>query len=204
MHNKRGLLIVDLQRDFCEGGALEVPGAAAVVPIINSYLTAKKFDYVVATADAHPPDHISFARVHQKMPFETIELEGQRVQLWPEHCVIGTAGQLFHPDLRIDLVDLTFLKGTASTCEGYSAFFYGIPSSSTGLYEKLSPLAIMDWTIVGLATDYCVHHTALDAKKLGFSVCIDLAGCAAIDPKKVASLKQVWTHSGISWIDAFE
>ncbi len=173
------LIVIDVQNDFCPGGALAVPGGDEVVAPINAMMA--QFDTVILTQDWHPAGHSSFASAHPgKAPFETTEMSyGQQV-LWPDHCVQGTDGAAFHPDLRTD-GDLIIRKGFRSAIDSYSAFFENDQTTPTGLEGYLRTRGITDLTLVGLATDFCVAFSAMDARRLGFSVKVELAACRAID-----------------------
>lgn len=173
------LIVIDVQNDFCPGGALAVPGGDEVVAPINAMMA--QFDTVILTQDWHPAGHSSFASAHPgKAPFETAEMSyGQQV-LWPDHCVQGTEGAAFHPDLRTD-GDLIIRKGFRSAIDSYSAFFENDQTTPTGLEGYLRTRGITDLTLVGLATDFCVAFSAMDARRLGFSVKVELAACRAID-----------------------
>jgi nicotinamidase/pyrazinamidase len=173
------LVLVDLQNDFCRGGALAVPDGDAVVPVANALLS--RFDLVVATQDFHPPSHLSFARNHAgKSEYEKIELDGLEQVLWPAHCVEGTAGAAFHPALDTSRVTRVFQKGTDERIDSYSGFFDNGQRKSTGLGEYLNAQGVTALVIVGLATDYCVKWTALDARRLGFAVRVVEDGCRGV------------------------
>ncbi len=175
----KALIIIDVQNDFCPGGALAVPGGDEVVPLINTM--AERFDAVILTQDWHPAGHSSFASSHpEKQPHETIEMSYGTQILWPDHCVKGSAGAGFHADLRTD-ADLILRKGFRRQIDSYSAFFENDRTTPTGLDGYLRSRQINDVTLVGLATDFCVHASAMDAAWLGFSVSVDLAACRAID-----------------------
>ncbi len=162
----KALIIVDVQNDFCEGGALAVQNGAAIVPTINAILPA--FDVVVATQDWHPQNHGSFA-VNQNAPIgEMIALNGLPQILWPVHCVQNTGGAAFHPNLDISGLDGVFQKGTDPNVDSYSGFFDNGRLHATGLGEFLKSRGIGQVFVCGLATDYCVKWTALDAISLGF------------------------------------
>ncbi|MGM0442480.1 MAG: bifunctional nicotinamidase/pyrazinamidase [Elusimicrobiota bacterium] len=159
---KKALLIVDVQNDFCPGGALAVPGGDKIVPVVNKISRDSEFDKIVATQDWHPKDHVSFASNNDKEPFETIRLEGITQTLWPDHCVQGSPGADFHPDLDTDPVDLFVRKGTNPRIDSYSAFFENDKKTATGLHYYLDGLNIEEIYVCGLATDFCVYYTALD------------------------------------------
>ena len=173
------LLVVDVQNDFCPGGALAVPGGDEVIPEINRMMA--DYETVILTQDWHPLGHSSFASSHaDKAPFDTTTMPYGAQVLWPDHCVQGSDGAAFHPALRTD-ADLIIRKGFRPQIDSYSAFFENDQSTPTGLYGYLKERNIKDLTLVGLATDFCVAFSALDAARLGFSVQVELAACRAID-----------------------
>ena len=175
----KALIVIDVQNDFCPGGALAVPGGDEIVPVINDMMAG--FDTVILTQDWHPSGHSSFATSHVgKAPFETTQMPYGPQVLWPEHCVQGTGGAAFHPDLRRD-ADLIIRKGYRPQIDSYSAFFENDQTTPTGLQGYLNERGIKDLTMVGLATDFCVAFSALDAVRLGFNVRVELAACRAID-----------------------
>jgi len=175
----KALIVIDVQNDFCPGGALAVPGGDEIVPMINDMMA--DFDAVILTQDWHPRGHSSFASSHAgKAPFETTQMPYGTQVLWPEHCVQGTDGAAFHPDLRQD-ADLIIRKGYRPDIDSYSAFFENDQTTPTGLKGYLEERGINDLTMVGLATDFCVAFSALDAIRLGFGVRVELAACRAID-----------------------
>lgn len=173
------LIVIDVQNDFCPGGALAVPDGDAVVPVINAMMD--RFDAVILTQDWHVSHHTSFASSHvDKVPFGMVEMPyGQQV-LWPDHCVQGSAGAAFHPDLRGD-GDLILRKGFRHDIDSYSAFFENDRKTPTGLDGYLRTRGISELTMVGLATDFCVHYSAVDAARLGYTVSVDMSACRAID-----------------------
>jgi len=156
----RALVIVDFQNDFTPGGALAVPGGDAIAPRLNALAESGDFDLVVATRDWHPPDHGSFAA--QGGP-------------WPPHCVAGTAGAELHPALRTAAIDVIVDKGQDPATEGYSGF------EGTPLAELLRERGVQEVTVVGLATDYCVKNTALDALRQGFRVTVDSSAVRGVE-----------------------
>jgi nicotinamidase/pyrazinamidase len=173
------LIVIDVQNDFCPGGALAVPEGDVIVPAINTMMD--KFDAVILTQDWHPAGHSSFASSHDgKAPFETVQMSYGVQVLWPDHCVQGSDGAAFHPDLRTD-ADLIIRKGIRSAVDSYSAFFENDQTTPTGLEGYLRTRGITKLTMVGLATDFCVHFSAVDAARLGFDVTVDLSACRAID-----------------------
>ena len=173
------LVIIDVQNDFCSGGALAVPGGEEVVPAINGMVN--DFDAVILTQDWHPAGHSSFASSHPgKNPMELIEMPYGPQVLWPDHCVQGSSGAAFHPDLRTD-GDLIIRKGYRSGIDSYSAFFENDRTTPTGLEGYLRTRGIDQLTLCGLATDFCVNYSALDAARLGFRTSVALAACRGID-----------------------
>ncbi|WP_171175423.1 bifunctional nicotinamidase/pyrazinamidase [Ruegeria sp. HKCCD8929] len=173
------LLVIDVQNDFCPGGALAVPGGDEVVPLINAMMA--EFDSVILTQDWHTAGHSSFASSHAgKAPFELTEMPYGPQVLWPDHCVQGTEGATFHADLRTD-ADLILRKGFRTAIDSYSAFFENDHTTPTGLEGYLRTRGIDTLTLAGLATDFCVYYSAVDAAKLGFDVSVRMDACRAID-----------------------
>ena len=197
--DKNALLIVDLQIDFCPGGNLAVPEGDRIVPLVNRLTHG--FERVVATQDWHPRDHVSFASNHPgKNPFDTIQTaEGQQV-LWPDHCVPGTRGAEFHPDLETLAFDLIIRKGSKRNLDSYSAFFENDHETPTGLHFYLQGLGLKGVYLVGLALDVCVYYSALDALRLGFAVTLVEDACRGIDSPSGSSkarleeMKKVGVH----------
>ena len=174
------LIVVDLQNDFCPGGALGVEGGHKIVPIINGLI--QRFDHVILTQDWHPADHLSFASSHPgKAPFETIEMPYGTQTLWPDHCIQGTGGAEFHPDLVATKAELIIRKGFRREIDSYSTFFENDRVTPTGLAGYLRERGITRITLSGIATDFCVAYSAIDARKLGFEVTVLLDACRAID-----------------------
>ena len=174
------LVVVDVQNDFCPGGALEVPDGDAVVPAINRI--APRFAARVLTQDWHPPGHRSFASSHAgRAPFETAELSYGEQVLWPDHCVQGTAGAAFHPGLATDGADLVLRKGFRPEIDSYSAFYENDRRTSTGLAGYLRGRGISRLFFVGLATDFCVAWSAIDGAREGFEATVVEDACRAID-----------------------
>jgi nicotinamidase/pyrazinamidase len=177
---EEALIVIDVQNDFCPGGALAVADGDAIVPIVNRMIQSAP--HVILTQDWHPAGHSSFASRHEgKSPFETIEMEYGTQTLWPDHCVQGTKGAAFHPDLDWTRAELIVRKGFRPAIDSYSAFFENDRETPTGLGGYLKERGICNLTLVGLATDFCVAYSALDASKLGFSVTVALEACRAID-----------------------
>ncbi len=175
----QALIVIDVQNDFCPGGALAVPGGDEIVAGINAMIPA--FDAVILTQDWHPARHSSFASSHPgKEPYEMIDMPYGPQVLWPDHCVQGSEGGRFHPDLRTD-EDLIIRKGFRPDIDSYSAFFENDHKTPTGLEGYLRTRGIEILTMVGLATDFCVHFSAVDAAQLGFQVTVVLDHCRPID-----------------------
>lgn len=174
------LIVIDVQNDFCPGGALAVADGDAIIPRINAL--ASESDAVVFTQDWHPADHSSFASQHEgKDPYETVEMPYGTQVLWPDHCVIGSNGAAFHSGLNVDRAELIIRKGFRRGIDSYSAFFENDHSTPTGLEGYLRTRGITTLTLVGLATDFCVAYSAIDAAKLGFDVSVRMDLCRAID-----------------------
>jgi nicotinamidase/pyrazinamidase len=175
-----GLLVIDVQNDFCPGGALAVPDGDAVVPGINALMDG--FGPVILTQDWHPADHASFASQHPgRVPMETTDMPYGPQVLWPDHCVQGSPGAAFHAGLRADRAEAIIRKGFRRAIDSYSAFFENDRATPTGLAGYLHTRGIERLTLVGLATDFCVHYSAVDAVRLGFAVTVRLDLCRAID-----------------------
>jgi nicotinamidase/pyrazinamidase len=177
----KALLIIDVQNDFCDGGSLAVKNANEIIPIINQMMkdAFKAGDLVVATQDWHPLIHGSFASTHNATPFSLGTLNGKPQILWPDHCIQGSKGAEFHHDL-LD-IPLVFCKGMDSSIDSYSGFFDNDGKNPTGLDTFLKENGVTDITIVGLATDYCVTFTAIDAANLGYKVVVDIKACRAVN-----------------------
>ena len=173
------LIVIDVQNDFCPGGALAVPDGDAVVPAINALMA--DFAAVVLTQDWHPAGHSSFASAHAgAAPYDMAQMPYGPQVLWPDHCVQGTAGAAFHPGLLTG-ADLILRKGFNPGIDSYSAFFENDRTTTTGLEGYLRTRGIAAVTLVGLATDFCVAYSATDAARLGFAVTVIPALCRAID-----------------------
>jgi len=179
----RGLILVDLQNDFMPGGALGVARGDETIAIANRLLP--HFSIVVASQDWHPREHGSFAENHPgKQPGEMIDLHGQLQVLWPVHCVQGTRGAELHGELDQSKITEVFRKGTDPTVDSYSAFFDNGKRKATGLADWLRERWITRLYVMGLATDYCVKYTVLDARSLGFDVWVIEDGCRGVELKK--------------------
>ncbi|WP_407491799.1 bifunctional nicotinamidase/pyrazinamidase [Pseudooceanicola sp. MF1-13] len=176
----RALIVIDVQNDFCPGGALAVNEGDQIVPGINELMT--EFDAVILTQDWHPAGHSSFASSHDgKEPMEMIQMPYGPQVLWPDHCIQGSHGALFHPDLTTDRADLIIRKGYNPAIDSYSAFFENDHKTPTGLEGYLRTRGLSDLTMVGLATDFCVNFSAVDAAKLGFKTTVRTDLCRGID-----------------------
>ena len=178
--NDCALIVIDVQNDFCPGGALEVPDGDAVVEQINRL--ADKFQVKVFTQDWHPSDHASFAANHTgKQAFDTIDLAYGTQVLWPAHCVRGTQGAEFHAGLKTSDADVIVRKGFRTEIDSYSAFFENDRETPTGLEGYLRSRGVKKIFCAGLATDFCVRYSAVDAARLGFEVVLIEDACRAID-----------------------
>jgi nicotinamidase/pyrazinamidase len=176
----KALILVDLQNDFCPGGALAVPGGDEVIGVVNRLLD--RFELVVATQDWHPADHGSFAAMYAgKNPGDVVELDGLEQVLWPVHCVEDTPGAALHAALNTGVVQRTFRKGTDPRVDSYSGFFDNGHRRATGLGDYLKERAAGDVYVCGLATDYCVKFTALDAVRLEFRTHLIEDACRGVD-----------------------
>ena len=184
------LHVIDVQNDCCPGGALAVHDGEAVVPAINRI--ARHFGHVALTQDWHPAGHSSFASSHPgSAPFETIAMPYGQQTLWPDHCVQGTAGAAFHTDLATVSAELVIRKGFRREIDSYSAFYENDRQTPTGLAGYLRERGLTRVFLVGLATDYCVYYSAVDARRLGFDVVVIDSACRAIDLG--GSLAAAWT-----------
>jgi len=178
--DKDVLLVTDIQNDFCAGGALAVPRADEIVPVVNRL--ARRFAHVLLVQDWHPPGHTSFASSHPgRHPFETIELAYGAQTLWPDHCVQGTPGADFHRGLDVPHAELIVRKGFHKDVDSYSAFYENDHKTPTGLAGYLRERGLRNLFLVGLATDYCVRFSAVDARREGFEAAVIESACRAID-----------------------
>ena len=183
------LLVIDVQNDFCPRGRLAVADGDDVVPVVNRL--AQRFNHIVLTQDWHPPGHSSFATSHPgHAAFESIEMPYGQQTLWPDHCVQGTPGAAFHPDLLTERAELIIRKGFRLGIDSYSAFFENDRRTPTGLAGYLRERNLGRLFLVGLATDYCVNYSAIDARRHGFDVVVIESGCRAIDLQ--GSLAAAW------------
>lgn len=183
------LLIIDVQNDFCPGGALEVPDGDTIIPVINALIP--RFDAVIQTQDWHPEGHHSFATAHEgKSPFDSVDMEYGTQVLWPEHCVQGTPGAEFHPDLNTTKSEVIIRKGFRKEIDSYSTFFENDQKTPTGLTGYLKERRITDLYTVGLATDFCVKWSVLDGIKENFNVHVIKDAVKGIDMD--GSVEQAW------------
>ena len=182
-------LVVDVQNDFCPGGALAVPGGHEIVPLVNRL--ARQFAHVVLTQDWHPPGHLSFASSHPgREPYQTVEVSYGTQVLWPDHCVQGTDGAALSKDLSIPQAELILRKGFHKDVDSYSAFTEADGKTSTGLAKYLEARGLTRVFVAGLATDFCVAWSALDARKAGFETYVIEDACRGIDTQ--GSLAKAW------------
>lgn len=189
LRSDTALIVVDVQNDFCPGGALAVPNGHEVVPLINAL--AKHFQNVVMTQDWHPAGHASFASSHPgKTPFETTTLSYGEQVMWPDHCIRGTRGAELHADLAIPHAQLIVRKGYRSEVDSYSAFLEADRMTPTGLAGYLQERGISRVFVAGLATDFCVAWTALDARRFGLEATVVEDACRAIDTGR--ALAKAW------------
>ena len=199
------LILVDIQNDFCPGGALAVSEGNAVVPIANQLMP--KFELVVATQDWHPVNHKSFASQNEDLTIgDVFELNGLPQIVWPDHCVQNTHGSEFVADLNRDLITKVFPKGTDPEVDSYSGFFDNDHRGATGLAAYLKDKNVTEVFVMGLATDYCVKFTALDAVQLGFKTKLVLDGCRGVElnagdiEKAIEEMK----HAGVEIVRSTE
>jgi nicotinamidase/pyrazinamidase len=199
----RALLLIDLQYDFCPGGALAVAHGDETIPVANRLMP--KFSTIIATQDWHPPEHGSFAVNHPgAKPYDLGELGGLPQVMWPAHCVQGTRGAELHDALDRNLITEVFRKGTDPAIDSYSGFFDNGHRKSTGLGDWLKARDITDVVVLGLATDYCVKFTTLDARQLGFNVTVVADGCRGvnINPDDSAKALEEMRAAGASIVES--
>ena len=192
------LLVVDVQNDFCPGGALAVPEGDAVIDPINRLMG--RFRHVVATQDWHPPDHSSFASAHPgRSPFEVVEASYGSQTLWPDHCVQGTPGADLHPSLVREPIELVIRKGFRRDVDSYSAFFENDRRTPTGLVGYLRERGFRRVVLAGLALDFCVRYSAEDARQAGFDVTVVPDACRAIDTNRsLEEARRAFARSGVA------
>ena len=200
----RAFILVDIQNDFCPGGALEVPGGDEIIPVVNGL--QKKFELVVATGDWHPPGHISFASTHGKKVGEAIRTNGIEQVLWPDHCVQNTWGAEFRSSLDTSGISRVFLKGTDPQIDSYSGFFDNQHLRSTGLEDYLKDNKVRAIYIAGLATNVCVQFTALDGVELGFETLVIEDACRGVELEP-GDIDRAWENmraSGVKIIKSMD
>lgn len=195
------LLAVDIQNDFCPGGALGIERGDEILPAVNRLI--EESEHVILTQDWHPAGHSSFASSHPgKNPFDTVQMAYGAQTLWPDHCVQGTEGADFHPDLRWTRAQLVIRKGFRLGVDSYSAFFENDHQTPTGLAGYLRDRNIGSLTLVGLATDFCVAYSALDAIAHGFQVRVRLDACRGIDLNgSMSAMLEKLRQAGVELID---
>ena len=193
----RALLVIDVQNGFCPGGNLAVPEGDAIVPGINAVMA--EFEVVVLTQDWHPAGHSSFASSHPgKAPYDVVRMPYGPQVLWPDHCVQGSADAAFHPDLDADRAQAVIRKGYRPAVDSYSAFFENDHTTPTGLEGYLRTRGVDAVTLVGLATDFCVSFSALDAARLGFAVEVVERLTRAIDlDGSLDAARAAWRDAGV-------
>ena len=194
----KALIVIDVQNDFCPGGALAVPEGDEIVGPINALMG--EFQTVILTQDWHPAGHSSFASSHDgKSPYDTTEMPYGTQVLWPDHCVQGSSGAEFHADLNTTRADMIIRKGFNPAIDSYSAFFENDQTTPTGLDGYLRTRGISELVMVGLATDFCVNFSALDAAKLGYQVTVQMDLCRAIDlDGSLAAAKEAMQVAGVT------
>jgi nicotinamidase/pyrazinamidase len=194
----QALIVIDVQNDFCPGGALAVAGGDLILPRVNQLITAA--DHVVLTQDWHPAGHSSFASSHAgRAAFETIAASYGSQTLWPDHCIQGSTGAAFHAGLEWQKAELIIRKGFRPAIDSYSAFFENDRRTPTGLGGYLRERGIGALLLCGLATDYCVAYSALDAARLGFEVTVDMAACRAINlGGSLAAMTEAMRAAGVA------
>ena len=197
---KTALLVIDVQNDFCPAGALEVAGGNEIIPYINEEMAIH--DCVVLTQDWHPKGHSSFASSHEgKNPLDLITMPYGDQVLWPDHCVQGSKGADFHPELNIKQANAIIRKGSNPLIDSYSAFFENDRKTPTGLDGYFKSLEIEKINLVGLATDFCVNYSAQDAANLGYKVSVLDKMCRAIDLNgSLAAAKSEMQDCGVEFI----
>jgi len=197
------LIIVDVQNDFCEGGSLAVEGANGIISKINDLKMSKRFGVVVLTQDYHPRGHVSFASRHSRPPFETIQLsDGTSQKLWPDHCVQGTNGADFHPDLNQTGIDKVIQKGMNVDIDSYSGFWDNSRKTETDLRTFLNGRRVKETYICGLALDVCVAYTAYDSVEEGFSTYVIEDACQGISDNVEEKRKNI--AKGVKYINSNE
>ncbi|MBP1852301.1 bifunctional nicotinamidase/pyrazinamidase [Rhizobium halophytocola] len=201
----KALLLIDIQNGFCPGGNLAVPDGDAVVPVANALIGSGYYDLIIASQDWHPADHGSFASQHQgKAPFEMGELSGKPQMMWPDHCVQDTPDAAFHPGLDTAAIDHVQRKGLDPSVDSYSAFRDNDRAALTGLDRYLREKRVEALDVMGLATDYCVRFSALDAVDMlpGIKVALIADGCRGIDPAGVEQALAEMRAAGVEIVES--
>jgi nicotinamidase/pyrazinamidase len=197
------LLVVDVQNDFCPGGRLAVDDGDSIVPVINRIMPL--FSRVIATQDWHPADHVSFASNHPgRQPLDTVDAGGIQQVLWPDHCVQSTSGAELHPRLDSRPVALVLRKGMRRSLDSYSAFFENDRTTDTGLRHYLTGLSVRELFVCGLATDYCVLASVMDARRLGLRVTLVRDACRGITRGSVEKAVDAMRNAGARIADSTE
>ena len=198
------LLVIDVQNDFCPGGALAVADGDAVIEVIHRI--APRFEHIVLTQDWHPAGHSSFASAHANhQPFAQIGLSYGRQTLWPDHCVQGSSGAEFHPSLHLPQAELILRKGFRPHIDSYSAFFENDRVTPTGLAGYLRERNLTRIFLAGLAYDFCVGYSALDARRLGLPAVVIRDACRAIDLNgSVAAIEAAFAEAGVMLLESVE
>lgn len=195
------LLVVDVQNDFCPGGSLAVPNGDAVIPVIQTI--AGRFESIVVTQDWHPPDHVSFASSHPgRRPFDLDPATGER--LWPDHCIQGTPGATLHPALQLSRAEFILRKGFRREMDSYSAFFENDHKTPTGLAGYSRERGFRRFFLAGLAFDFCVGFSALDARCCGFEAVVIRDACRGIDADGSATMEAEFRRQGVLIIESSE
>lgn len=196
------LLVVDVQNDFCPGGALAIDRGDEVVPIVNRL--AERFEHVVLTQDWHPKGHVSFASAHaDRKPYESVNTAYGMQSLWPDHCVQGTAGAALHPGLQLAKAELLLRKGFRTDMDSYSAFLENDHETPTGLAGYLRERGLKRVFVCGLAYDFCVRHSAIDGTALDFTCLVVEDACRAVRlPGSVAAADQAFLEAGVQRLSA--
>jgi nicotinamidase/pyrazinamidase len=196
------LIVIDVQNDFCPGGRLAVEAGDTIIAPIHA--VAQRFEHILLTQDWHPPDHFSFASTHPgKKPFDSVNLGYGAQTLWPDHCVQGTRGAEFHPDLNLTRAELILRKGFRRAIDSYSAFFENDRATATGLGGYLRERRVKRLFFAGLAYDYCVGYSALDARKLDLPAYVLRDACRAIDLNgSVAAIEAEFAMAGVELVDS--
>lgn len=201
----KALLLIDIQNGFCPGGNLPVPDGDQVVPVANALIDSGRYDLIVASQDWHPAGHGSFASAHPgKAPFEMGELSGKPQMMWPDHCVQGTADAELRADLHAERIDFIQQKGQNPDVDSYSAFRDNDQAALTGLGDYMKAMAVTEIDLLGLATDYCVKFSALDAVDMlpGVTIRFVEDGSRGIDPEGVRQVIEEMRAKGIDIVSS--